>query len=240
MRPDDLALVERLNDANSFAESEAALQKALAGFGLENFVLMDLPDTRRRYDEFTFCRRVPAGWLEAYTTAKYHRISPALRLVRRTSRPFVWADAPYDAEREPRIGEYFQHMADFGLDNGLMIPVPRASGRMGIAWFSGPAPEFNAHTIPPLQMIGLLAFEHIRRFRAPPYEQCRRALTAREREVLTWVAAGKTAWEIGEILNIAKRTVDEHVHRVCRKLDAGTRAHAVAIAVRDRLIDVDF
>ncbi len=234
------AFAERLNDANGFAKSEAALEKVLAGFGLENFVFMDAPDIRRGYADFVFCRRVPPGWLEAYTSAKYNTISPALRLARRTSRPFVWADAPYDAEREPRMVKFLQHMADFDLTKGLVIPVHRVSGRMGIVWFSGPAPEFNAHTIPCLQLTGLLAFEHIRQFQAPPYEQGRGALTAREREVLSWVAAGKTAWEIGEILHIAKRTVDEHVHSVRRKLDAGTRAHAVAIAVRDRLIDVDF
>ena len=240
MRPDDLAFVERLNDANSFAESVAALENVLAGFGLENFIFLDLPDIRRGYTNFVFCRRVPAGWLEAYTSAKFYRVSPSLRLVRRTNKPFVWADAPYDAEREPRIAEYFQHMADFGMDKALVIPVPRVSGRTGVVRLGGPAPEFNAHTIPRLQLNALLAFEHIRRFQAPPYEQSRSALTEREREVLSWVASGKTAWKIGEILHIAKRTVDVHVRAVCRKLDAGSRTHAVAIAVRDRLIDVDF
>ncbi|MEJ2377932.1 MAG: helix-turn-helix transcriptional regulator [Pseudolabrys sp.] len=46
------------------------------------------------------------------------------------------------------------------------------------------------------------------------------SLTARESEVLTWVARGKSVWEVGEILNIAKRTVDEHVHTAVRKLGA--------------------
>lgn len=62
-------------------------------------------------------------------------------------------------------------------------------------------------------------------------------LTEREREVLTWVARGKSAWEIGEILDIAKRTVEEHAASGYRKLGAVNRAQAVAIAVRDRLID---
>jgi LuxR family quorum sensing-dependent transcriptional regulator len=61
-------------------------------------------------------------------------------------------------------------------------------------------------------------------------------LSDREREVLYWVARGKSAWEIGEILGIAKRTVDEHVQKTVRKLGAVNRTHAVAIAVRDRLI----
>jgi DNA-binding CsgD family transcriptional regulator len=62
-------------------------------------------------------------------------------------------------------------------------------------------------------------------------------LTGREREVLTWVAQGKSAWEIGEILGIVKRTVDEHAASAFRKLGAVNRAQAVAIAIRDRLIE---
>jgi LuxR family transcriptional regulator, quorum-sensing system regulator BjaR1 len=63
-------------------------------------------------------------------------------------------------------------------------------------------------------------------------------LTPREREVLAWVAQGKSAWEIGEILEIAKRTVDEHAQTAVRKLGAVNRTHAVAIALRDNLIEV--
>ena len=62
------------------------------------------------------------------------------------------------------------------------------------------------------------------------------SLTSRELEVLTWVARGKSAWEIGEILNIAKRTVDEHVQTAVRKIGAVNRTHAVALAVRDQII----
>jgi DNA-binding CsgD family transcriptional regulator len=62
-------------------------------------------------------------------------------------------------------------------------------------------------------------------------------LTARELEVLTWISLGKSAWEIGEILGIAKRTVDEHAQTAARKLGAANRTQAVAIAVRDGLID---
>jgi LuxR family quorum sensing-dependent transcriptional regulator len=48
----------------------------------------------------------------------------------------------------------------------------------------------------------------------------------------------KTAWEIGEILNIAKRTVDEHAQTAIRKLGAANRTQAVALAIRDRLLDI--
>ncbi len=62
------------------------------------------------------------------------------------------------------------------------------------------------------------------------------SLTPREREVLWWAAQGRSAREIGEILHITKRTVDEHTHNAVRKLGAANRTNAVAIALRERLI----
>jgi LuxR family transcriptional regulator, quorum-sensing system regulator BjaR1 len=61
-------------------------------------------------------------------------------------------------------------------------------------------------------------------------------LTSRESEVLFWVANGKSTAEIASILNIARRTVDEHVQTSIRKLGADNRTHAVVIAIRDGII----
>jgi len=56
--------------------------------------------------------------------------------------------------------------------------------------------------------------------------------------VLAWAAQGKSAWEIGEILCIAKRTVDEHTQTAARKLGATNRTQAVAVALVRHLIEV--
>ena len=64
------------------------------------------------------------------------------------------------------------------------------------------------------------------------------SLTSREIEVLQWVARGKPAWEIGEILQIKKRTVHEHVQTAVRKMGAANRIHAVAMAIRDRIVEL--
>ena len=62
------------------------------------------------------------------------------------------------------------------------------------------------------------------------------SLTSREREVLWWAAQGKSALDIAGILSITKRTVDEHIQNAARRLGAGNRTQAVAIALRERLI----
>jgi LuxR family quorum sensing-dependent transcriptional regulator len=63
------------------------------------------------------------------------------------------------------------------------------------------------------------------------------SLTPREREVLALVAHGRSASEIGKTLHIANRTVDKHVQSAVRKLGGLNRAHAVAIALRDGIIE---
>ena len=63
------------------------------------------------------------------------------------------------------------------------------------------------------------------------------SLTPREAEVLTWVAKGKTAREVAQILHIAKRTVDEHVQSIIRKLGVANRTHAVAFALQNHIVN---
>lgn len=96
----------------------------------------------------------------------------------------------------------------------------------------GPATSRPRESVRTSRFMRLTGRMSSRGARKPPYP-----LTSREIEVLTWVARGKSAWEIGEILDIAKRTVDEHVQTAVKKIGAANRTNAVAIAVRDRIID---
>jgi DNA-binding CsgD family transcriptional regulator len=64
------------------------------------------------------------------------------------------------------------------------------------------------------------------------------ALTRRERQCLAWCAEGKSYWETAVILGIAERTVSFHMEAVRGKLNAGSNAHAVAIAVRAGLLEL--
>jgi DNA-binding CsgD family transcriptional regulator len=52
-------------------------------------------------------------------------------------------------------------------------------------------------------------------------------LTARELDVLHWLAAGKTDRDIGAILDISPRTVQKHLQRIYDKLGVETRTAAV-------------
>ena len=55
-------------------------------------------------------------------------------------------------------------------------------------------------------------------------------LTAREREVLVLVAAGRTNRQIGEQLYMSEKTASVHVSRILAKLEVSTRGEAGAVA----------
>jgi two-component system NarL family response regulator len=57
-------------------------------------------------------------------------------------------------------------------------------------------------------------------------------LTPRESEVLAHVADGLSHEEIGRRLSISPETVRTHVRKACERLNARTRTHAVATALR--------
>ena len=58
------------------------------------------------------------------------------------------------------------------------------------------------------------------------------ALTPREAEVLAHIADGLSHQEIGDRLSISPETVRTHVRKACERLNARTRTHAVATALR--------
>lgn len=69
----------------------------------------------------------------------------------------------------------------------------------------------------------------VRRFEQEP--------TARENQVLQLISDGLVNREIGERLHLSEETVKSHVRHLLAKLQARSRAHAVAIGFRRGLID---
>ncbi len=62
-------------------------------------------------------------------------------------------------------------------------------------------------------------------------------LTAREREILQLLADGMSNVDVSERLFISPETVKSHVRHILTKLEADTRTQAVAIALREAMID---
>jgi DNA-binding CsgD family transcriptional regulator len=62
-------------------------------------------------------------------------------------------------------------------------------------------------------------------------------LSDREREVLEQIARGHSIEDISADLYLSPHTVRTHIKNILRKMGARTRAHAVAMAMSEGIID---
>jgi DNA-binding CsgD family transcriptional regulator len=85
-----------------------------------------------------------------------------------------------------------------------------------------------------LQLFAVHAQDAAFRIFAPPTQKLvdGPALTPRELEALRWTMEGKTAWEVGTIMNIAERTAVLHLQNSMHKLGCTNKHQAVLKALR--------
>jgi DNA-binding CsgD family transcriptional regulator len=69
-----------------------------------------------------------------------------------------------------------------------------------------------------------------------PYQEKVGDLSGREQQVLELTAEGLTNAEIGKALFVSEETVKSHLRNLLAKLQARSRAHAVALGFRHGLI----
>jgi DNA-binding NarL/FixJ family response regulator len=77
----------------------------------------------------------------------------------------------------------------------------------------------------------------LQRFASEPHQAIDAHLSPRETEVLRLIADGMSSKQVATDLGISETTVKTYLRQLFEKLGASHRAHAVALALRHRLID---
>jgi DNA-binding CsgD family transcriptional regulator len=231
-----LEAIETFETVTNSDRLVAELKTALATVGHRYFCLNLLPRPNESFDQVIVAYDLPKDWLNLYIREKFAAVDPAMRHCRKTVLPFAYRESPCDAEREPRAAEVMNRAQDFGVCNGVLFPIAGTAGLIADMWIGGNETILNARERSAVHILALTAFYKLQQLLHPTAATV--MLNAREREVLTWVADGKTAWEIGEILRISQRTVEWHILRATQKLGVRNRMQAVVRAARHRLIDI--
>jgi len=192
--------------------------------------------------EYTF---IPIDNLHAtYRSFASHpangRRCPVLQHRKTQTVPKAWDQATFaDAGQE----DDWETQAAFGYRCGISLPLHLPGGRhfvLGVMREQA-LPEDCAEMtriLFALHVFAAHAQETAWRLHAgpSPFVEYDSPLTARELECLRWTMEGKTAWEVGRILNIAENTAVRHLYNATRKLGCVSKHHAVIQALRQRLI----
>lgn len=238
-------VADALDAPDGFARCGVERLPALAASELTTLSVCDLASGRREVSG------VPPGAIGADERAAFDRHFRSHPLVRyhtaeRGRQVHRISDSvPFSRFREGELyAEYYRRV---GIDHAVALPVYVDGGSLVSFVLNRRGRDFDDREVALLEEVraplaSLYACTRLlRRARsdaqaevaAPPPTLARSLpLTAREHDVLRWVAAGKTDRDIAAILAISHRTVHKHLQRIYTKLGVETRTAAAMRAVR--------
>lgn len=234
-KPDAFDAIDRLNGLESPVGVVDEMVRSVRSLGFASLFAATIDHSGEFRESNLLAKRSVREWLDVYISRRFIEFDPLMRQLSRSHTPYRWRDIPEDPAN-PRGAEVIRVRREFGFQNGLVVPIRSSDRSFGFVTMNVHSTNLPEHNLLQAHLIALYGYERLRALsgRAPATS----SLTAREREVLSWASRGKSAWEIGEVLKISKRTVDEHTQSAIRKLGASNRTHAVVIALRDQIISL--
>jgi DNA-binding CsgD family transcriptional regulator len=135
--------------------------------------------------------------------------------------------------RERRKLEFYWYVwRPLGIDDSLRVWLPAPTERARVIYLERGKRDFTERDRAILELLrpSLIRAQQAAQARRRTETGPLSTLTRREREILEWIARGKTSREIAAILVVSPHTVRKHIEHVLEKLDVPTRSAAVARA----------
>lgn len=227
--------ISMCGQANSKAEVLDGLEVAAKAFGMDCYAIAGIPLPNERLDPYMMLNAWPNEWFERYVSQNYVHVDPVIHRTRMSDEAFVWSEALRDAPLSRASRRVMDEATNFGMMDGYSVPLHSVGGFQAIVTFGARKVDLSDEQRGALQMVAIYAHNKLRAFLIEPDVSRMSAalkVTPREREVILWCAAGKTNWEIGQILGISEKTVQHELASACRRLNSVNRAQLIAEAIR--------
>ena len=181
----------------------------------------------------------PPKWRERYDELRFAYIDPTVSHCMVSTLPLIWQPELF---RSPLQRSLYEEGCSHGLRAGVSFPMHGPNGEFGLLSFVAdqlPDADFACAAdalLPQLALLRDYAFASGVRFCPHVAHEAAPKLTPRELEVLNWVMAGKSSWEISKITGCSEATVNFHMGNIRQKFNVNTRQQAVVRAISLGLI----
>ena len=176
----------------------------------------------------------PKDWADYWVENRLIISDPIAKMALMQNRPFQWNEAfeRYKGFSKP----HRDTLTEFGFSNGIAIPVHTGDEPPGCISLGSDQLDLTPAQYAAIELAAIHCYVKLEKLYGASVPKITRDLTHRESEILHFVAAGKTNWEIGQILSISEYHVRDCLKNIFKKLDAVSRAHAVSTAIREKII----
>lgn len=229
-----LDFVQRLQRLTDYDEICRLVIAELEWFGFTHASCISLPGPGQDQSDCIQMNTRPKEYIDHYIEKNYVTRDPVIKELRRTLNPYSWSDIRKRGELSKSEARIMDEAREFEVHDGLTIPIMTLSGSVTLFCPCGREPNISERARAAIEIIGIYTNHALKRaIRQKQREEAvHTPLTPREREIMQWVACGKTDDEISDILSISATTVTTHVEHAKQKLDAFRRTYAVVQAIR--------
>ena len=170
--------------------------------------------------------------VDLYLSLDFQRLDIVPRAALAAGVPIHWGDIWRDTELTGEERDFHEALREIDISDGFSLPCYGPGGRNGVVGIGkmGPGTDTSINHLSLLHYAAQAA--HLRICGMFADEGTRdRQLSAREKEILHWVARGKSNNVIAEILSISPGTVDTYIRRIYEKLEVSDRTSAAVKGV---------
>lgn len=156
---------------------------------------------------------------------------PIVRYALKTDGTFLWSEALKHAKHfEQTIPKFYELTNIYG---GFVVPTKIKNFPRGVFSMSHLLPFSIENIIAArIKLVCIHAYSRLLTITKAIEENKYAELTKREIDVLHYIVAGKTNWEVGKIYGISEHSVKKHMRNIQRKLGATNRVQASVIAIK--------
>jgi LuxR family quorum sensing-dependent transcriptional regulator len=229
-----LDFVQRLQQLTDYDDICRLVMKEMEWFGFRNLTSFSIPRPGETFKDCVWLNNRPPDYIDHYSEKNYVLKDPVVTELRRNLRPYSWSDLRKNRDLKKAEVNIIDEAREWGSRDGMMIQIVTRSGSVSCFCPCGLEPDLSPRARAALEIIAIYSNNALSRalLQSRREEIAHTPLTPREREIMQWVAHGKSDDEIGGILSIGTTTVTQHVENVKRKLDAMRRTYAVVQAIR--------
>ncbi|HCK83076.1 MAG TPA: hypothetical protein DHW63_00695 [Hyphomonadaceae bacterium] len=231
--------IEHAHEVTSAIELTELFAPACARLGYSHFATFSVLDPKGKTIGAYEAGSTDPIWNEHYVAQDHFQRDAIVRLLPCMLDAMIWSELTrtHDLAADERL--VFNEAREFGHRDGLVLPQHYLDGAIAATILVAPDRiEPNPRLRAAAQILAAYFSIAVRRMMAPSVSGKTVALSRRQRECLQWVRAGKSDWEIGEILGISEHTVSEHIEAARKKLGVRTRTQAVIEAISRKLVSI--
>lgn len=232
--------VEKIEAATSLEKAWKQFIEFCRSNGLAHGAVAEIPSVNEDLEDTIYAMDWPPEWRRLYLERNYLPHDPAVLHMAHVSRAYTWEEALASRRYSKSQIRIVEEATDFGLKQGVVVPIGGLQSGAAVVTVSGESKRISQEQISAIHLCAIYLHAKLRALTGIRRSHLKDLplLAPRERECLTWVAAGKTDEEIGVILDLSAKTVNAHVERAKQRLMVGTRMQAVVYAMRSGLIIV--